>query len=391
MLSATDGEGHGPGYLVDSTVIYELPKCAVYEVDINTKIKIPIAWGKLRLVERPNVGFVIGVGDPIENVPFTYQLPGVFVSISADVMNTAGVKENTFVSIVIEELSNSVDYMDELVKRLREHGCAIQEPRYESTSENIGWGFRAAGDGISSGIRGLGSLASQGIEKLGDVHRNNMEAAKAGEETKISKENLERMEAARDVTKTAVFAAGTVITAFGAALGTGVKMVANEFQKDDEGKQYDPHKEKTNKQKTFNVGKSAVVATIKVFSSMGDAESQVVKTSVNEGARSIGHKYGEDAGQAASESAHIVGNVMDVRNCLSVTNVAKGTAISAAKAKVPGKDGENKPREYLHPTTSGNSVDSSDSRANTNDVSRVDRQESIREMQNVHSNAVVEL
>lgn len=80
-----------------------------------------------------------------------------------------------------------------------------------------------------------------------------------------------------------------------------------------------------------HVGQSSLDAGVSVFLALNAAADNLTQESLGCSADLVGHKFGEEAGETTREGFHVVGNLMEAKNLMSTTAVAKMAGKTAAK------------------------------------------------------------
>jgi len=313
------------------SVVYEVSDAIVYCVkSIAPRTKEKICEGTLRVIQKTEGVRVLAVGNDLTNIMFTYLLPGCFCIMSGDVINCPASAIGYFMSILLR--GHGVGDMDEFGAYLTEHSCVVREPRYESGTETWAWRVRKAGEGVGRLVAGAGMVASRGIAFVGSSTRNFIEPAGEQDEhdqVRVPDGVHKGLQVARDATAMAASVATTVVSGVGRIVASAASTV---FEEDPDV--VDPNAEKTDAQKAVIIGKSAIAATLNVWGTMMDAEAELVNKTAEETAKTIAHSYGDDAGSAAREGMHIVGNVVDTGNQLRGKAVIKSMGKGVAQGTV---------------------------------------------------------
>eukprot|EP00397_Hematodinium_sp_SG-2012_P012062 GEMP01012219.1.p1 GENE.GEMP01012219.1~~GEMP01012219.1.p1 ORF type:complete len:465 (+),score=64.94 GEMP01012219.1:28-1422(+) len=277
---------------------------------------------------------------PMNTAMFTYELPSVFCVLSRQEITCRGPTEGAVV--VIQIVNPRLGDMDELVNVLSTCECVVHQPRYDDRVEWWAYRLRIAGQYIGWAIGKAGSLAALGIEKVGEVARKNLEPVVNVTEIHpemrnaiaMTKQSCEALAQGVDyMTSHAVMAAKFV--AENAAAGLNDAAVEN-----------------PGVTKGKIIAESAVSASIEVWQAINDASDEVCISTTDATAKTVGHKYGEQAEAVTRDGLHVVVNVVQAVHMRTPAKFLQcaGELVAVGAGEVMlNPSGEEKSSESLNP------------------------------------------
>jgi len=191
-----------------------------------------------------------------------------------------------------------------LASELQERGCRVQwlanggaawaARGVESTGSAIAGAIRVVGSAVGCGVRAAGAAAVEsGLlqpERV-EVHRDAARAASG----------------AREVTRKVVGVTGLALDSVISTVGVAAATVSTSMPGPTEQWMVD----------TKVVGASSLRAGGQVWQAFQDASAGFWREVADASSDVIAHKYGSEAGKAARDSMHAVGNVREVKAALS--------------------------------------------------------------------------
>lgn len=315
--------------LADANVLHTAGEAQVFRCRIDRDAKDHVCVGTLRVVVDSKGVHILCIGS-LNSPKFTCILPAPFCVLNKAEMTCPGNADG--VIVLISLVHAGVSDMDELADILIGCNCVVHQPRYDNSSEVWAKRTRQAGAGISWVIDKASRFAGQGIEKVGETARNNLVPAE--KEAEISPEMMKAVEKTKTATQALVKGVDYLIA--GAVSGT--KYVVSKATRRDSDR--GPGDQGTGK----TIAESALSATIEVANSISDCKDNLIGCTTSATSKTVGHKYGEQAGTITRDGMEAAGNVADVafmrKPAKILKEVGKKTALGAAQGLTHGGDGD---------------------------------------------------
>jgi len=232
------------------------------------------------------------------------------------------------------ELHGGDDALEELVRVLSQE-CTLQVQKEPDFADRVAGHITEGGHTLVSGVEWVSNHISHGIRSGGTLARSKV--TKRAEDVQISETAKVGITGARLVSGGAVAITGAVVDGLmdmALVLGQEVGSAGGNSNIDD-AKATNEAKEGAVKR----LGRAAGIAGLQVFTALITAGDRIVDETIEETAAIVGHRYGQEAGDAARDGMEVARDVNKVKNMIgkkAIVRMGQKAAMYTARGLVEG-------------------------------------------------------